>query len=120
MDILSRFDELKALKDGWLDGLGRAPSAEGLDWLAHRFDEFYSGSLPIPFVYPVAEGGVQLEWSIEPVEASLEIDLEARLGRWHSLDLETDREDSDTLDLDAREGWDRLAVRLKRLSGVNA
>ena len=33
-DVLSRLDELRDLKKGWLDGKeGIPPSFEGLDWL---------------------------------------------------------------------------------------
>ena len=49
VDIASRFDELKKLKDGWLDGAGRTPSHEGLDWLARALNDRHPKSLPPPF-----------------------------------------------------------------------
>lgn len=42
LDFQSQLEELKVLKDGWLDGKGYAPPAEGLDWLAKAFNEHYS------------------------------------------------------------------------------
>ena len=33
-DISSQIDDLRLLKDGWLEGQGKGPSQEGLDWLA--------------------------------------------------------------------------------------
>ncbi len=120
LDVTSRLEELKALKDGWLDGLGAAPSPDGLDWLARTFDAFYSDTLPLPYIYPVAEGGVRFEWSLTPHEISLEINFSERSGEWHSLDLVTDQEEYQSLNLDVQEGWDWLVDRLKELNGVTA
>lgn len=120
LDIPSRLEELKTLQDGWLDGLGHAPSANGLDWLAKTFNDYYPIALPLPYVYPVAEGGVQLEWSITTVEASLEIDLKDHSAQWHALDLESDKEESRRLKLDEPEGWIWLVERLEGLNGTKA
>ena len=78
LDIASRFEDLKKLKDGWLDGAGRAPSHEGLDWLARVLKDRYPDYLPRPYAYPVPDGGIQLEWSIKRQEISLEVDFESR------------------------------------------
>ena len=80
LDIAPRLDELKKIKDGWLDGAGRAPSHEGLDWLAGVLKDRYPDSLPRPYAYPVPDGGIQLEWSIKRREISLEVDFESRQG----------------------------------------
>ena len=61
LDIASRLEELKKIKDGWLDGAGQAPSHEGLDWLAGVLKDRYPDYLPRPYAYPVPDGGVQLE-----------------------------------------------------------
>ncbi len=118
LDVTSRLEELKILKEGWLDGLGAAPPAVGLDWLASTFDAFYADALPLPYIYPLAEGGVRFEWSLAPHDISLEINLSERSGEWHCLDLETDQEEYRSLSLDAQEGWDWLVDRLTGLYGV--
>jgi hypothetical protein len=118
LDFQSQLEELKVLKDGWLDGRGYAPPAEGLDWLAKAFNEHYSDNLNLPYVYPVAEGGVRFEWSIGPQDVSLEIDLRERSGEWHSLDLETDDEEAQLLKLDTKDGWEWIVERLQTLSGA--
>ncbi len=107
LDIAPRLDELKKIKDGWLDGAGRAPSHEGLDWLAGVLKDRYPKSLPPLYAYPVPDGGIQLEWSIKRREISLEVDLEARRGDWHSLDLDTSQEEQKELNLsdDADSSW---------------
>jgi hypothetical protein len=114
-DVVGRLGRLRTLRDGWLDGKGKAPGQIGLDWLARRFDRDYPADLPLPHVYPTAEGGVQLEWSLPPAEISLEIDLSARLGTWHLLDLRTEKDESHQLALDEAGGWSWLTGRIRSL-----
>ena len=63
-DVAARLDDLRGIKNGWLDGRGFAPSSQGLDWLARCFASYYPDALPPPYLYPTAEGGVQAEWSL--------------------------------------------------------
>src|SRR5262249_40569527 len=100
LDFQAQLDDLRTLRDGWLDGNGYAPTTDGLDWLAEAFEDHYSDNLRPPYVYPVPEGGVRLEWSIAPQDVSLEINLRERSGEWHSLNLETDEEEVQLLNLD--------------------
>jgi hypothetical protein len=118
LDIPARLEELKALRDGWLDGRGIAPPHSGLDWLASEIEARYSADLPLPYIYPVAEGGVRLEWSIGSQEVSLEIDLGRRSGEWHALDLDTGAEESRTLNLDDEAAWNRMIDRLTEMVGA--
>jgi hypothetical protein len=113
LDIPARFEKLKRLKNRWLDGTGRAPSHEGLDWLARVLKDRYPSSLPLPYAYPLPEGGIQLEWSIKRREISLEVDFDSRSGEWHSLDLETDQEEQRELDLTNDADWSWLITRLE-------
>jgi hypothetical protein len=111
-DIPARLDELRTLKDGWLDGSGLAPSAKGLDWLATALDQYYPDNLPLPYFYPVAEGGVQLEWPIKPQEVSLEIDLAQKSGEWHVLNIDTNAEELKSLNLADEAAWSWVIKRL--------
>lgn len=113
-DVPARLAELRFLKDGWLDGKGVAPSPAGLDWLAASFRDHFPDELPLPFLYPTAEGGVQAEWSFKPVEISLEIVLATHLAQWHSLNLETQEEVYRELNLDAPSDWTWLSERVQR------
>src|SRR5262245_5876784 len=83
--VRARLTEFKSLRAGWLDGVGVAPSLDGLDWLAGAFDRNWLNDLPRPYLYPTAEGGVRAEWPLPPHELSLDIDLSARTGGWHAL-----------------------------------
>lgn len=118
LDFRLQLDELRTLKDGWYDGMGQAPPASGLDWLAESFDEYDPDISVLPYVYPVPEGGVRLEWTIGPYEATLEIDLNNRKGDWHLLSLETNEDEERSLELDNKDDWSWMAKRLQALSGA--
>jgi hypothetical protein len=118
LDFQYQLDELRTLKNGWYDGKGQAPSSRGLDWLANAFNEYVPDTTALPYVYPVAEGGVRLEWTLGPNEASLEVDLRGQKGEWHSLNLQTDKDESQSLALDNQDDWNWLVMRLQELSGA--
>ena len=119
-DVPARIDELRAIRDGWLDGKGIAPTVAHLDWFSREFSNRYPQELSLPYVYPTAEGGLQLEWSHPPHEASLEIDLAARSADWHSVNLENGEETSETLNLAEPKAWDSLAAYLREQGATEA
>lgn len=115
MDVAARLDELRDLKDGWLEGSGLAPSEDGLDWLVQAMEDNYPGNdLPLPFLYPMENGGIQAEWTLGALEATLEIDIEERKAKWHALDMETGHEDESDYDLNEKLEWIRLAEEIKK------
>ncbi len=118
LDVPARLDELRELKDGWLDGEGLAPNSEALDWLATSFDCRYPDDLPLPHVYPTLEGGVLAEWSSPPNEVSLDVNLATRQGEWHSLDVNTDAENARTLNLADNSGWTWIAEKIRSIFEV--
>ena len=125
LGISRQLADLRNLKDGWADGMqpadqwgegyGKAPMAQGLDWLAGTFAARYADDLPPPYIYPTPEGGVSLEWSIGQNEASLEIDLFRHSAEWHCLNLRTGRSMEGDFDLDDDEDWERLASKIRQL-----
>lgn len=117
LDVPARLDELRELKDGWLEGKGTAPVHDGLDWFALLFERYYPDDLPLPFIYPTAEGGVQAEWSLANNEISLDVDLINHHGQWHRLNLATNEEGSFTIDLDNDADWARLVSELRSCAG---
>ncbi len=116
----ARLDEFKALKNGWLDGKGLAPSHKQLDWLSTAFQCNYPDEVPLPYLYPTAEGGVQAEWSLDGWEITLEIDIEACQGQWHGLDITSDRVEEQSLNLNDASAWqwitNQLSVKLGALA----
>ncbi len=125
LDIGRRLDDLRELEDGWADGMqvasdwgsgfGKAPSAEGLDWLSAQFAAHYDEALPKPYLYPTPEGGIQAEWRIGQNDASLEVDLETHSAEWHCLNFDTDEVNEQVLDLDTQSAWEWLANEVRSL-----
>ena len=95
LDIRAQLDELRLLKDGWLEGEGLSPPAPGLDWLQNAFDRHFPDDAPPPHLYPTESGGVQAEWSIGSLEISLDLNLDTRSGEWHALDTEAGEVEED-------------------------
>ncbi len=89
LNINKQIDELSHLKDGWLDGKGKALGRENLEWLKNMFDTLYNLQLPFPRLYPTLEGNIQAEWSSESYEISLKIILDNKTGYYQFLDLKT-------------------------------
>ena len=110
-DISAQIDDMRLLKDGWLEGQGKAPAKEGLDWLAQAFDNHYPSDLPLPYLYPTEPGGVQAEWSLGRNEITLEIDLAEHAGYFHALQMEDDTEETLRFDLGSEICW----IALKNL-----
>ena len=116
-DVAARLDEFRNFRDGWLEGKGLAPAKDGLDWLTSRF-ESYPDELPLPYLYPTGEGGIQAEWSLAGHEASLEIDLSSHSGEWHSLNMLDPRDEAFRMvNLGDTEDWQWLISQLLQLSG---
>lgn len=116
LDISAQIYDLRQLKDGWLEGQGKAPSKEGLDWLSQAFDKHYSGGLPLPYLYPTEPGGVQAEWSLGRNEITLEIDLTEHSGYFHALHMEDDTEETRRLDLGSGTHWIDLKELITSMS----
>lgn len=113
LDIVARLAEFKRLKLGWLDGKGVPPSLDGLDWLADSFATSYPADAPLPYLFPTPEGRVLAEWSLPPWAPSIEIDPTEKWGEWHALNLDTDVEETRTLDLTNPNDWEWLAERVR-------
>lgn len=118
-DVSARLDEFRLLENGWLDGKGSAPSISGLNWLTDRFETLYPDSLPPPYLYPTAEGGIQAEWSVGGHDVSLEISLESHQGEWHDLELSTKDENQRELDLDAPGEWQWMTEQIHNIEGAS-
>ncbi|MDD2724198.1 MAG: hypothetical protein PHH59_09295 [Methylovulum sp.] len=116
LDVESRLEELAELQDGWLDGKGIAPNGDGLLWLAKEFDVNFSPLLPLPYLYPTAEGGVQAEWSIGNWEASLEVNLDNKRAEWQALNFATHECRECSWDFSGSDAWQALNNALEAVS----
>lgn len=116
LDVSAQLDDLRRLKDGWLDGHGTAPASGGLDWLDRAFNRHYPEDLPLPYIYPTAPGGVQAEWTLGPNEITLEVDLDRRSGYFHVLHVEDDADEERNIELGDESGWKELAGLISSMS----
>lgn len=115
LDIAARIDELKLLTDGWLDGRGRALDSGGLDWIQELLETHLPDGLPLPYLYPTPEGGIQAEWSIGGTEVSLEFDLAQHIGEWHGYDPTTGAELVEVLNFNEPEAIGWVVQQLEKL-----
>lgn len=120
LDVPTRLEELRTLEPGWCEGSGQTPSHSGLDWLSSMIEQYYPDDLPLPHLYPTLEGGVQAEWSIDSVDMTLEIDLAAKSGSWHALNMATEEEGVRDVDLGNPGGWRWLNRELQQLIAKSA
>lgn len=117
LDIETRLEELAQLQNGWLDGKGLAPHPEGLCLLTQAFDEYFAANLPLPYLYPTAEGGIQAEWTLGDWEVSLEITLPTLQAEYQALHLKTGESHELELALTVVEdgGWSTLNDAIQAL-----
>lgn len=115
LDIRAQLDELRLLRDGWLEGEGLSPPAPGLDWLQNAFARHFPDEATLPHLYPTERGGVHAEWSIGSMEISLDLDLDIRSGEWHALDTDAGKVEERTLDGDDSRDWKWLARRIEAM-----
>ena len=109
------FNDLRYMKDGWMNGEGVAPKPRELDWLSKMLKFYYPDKSMIPYVYPMLDGGVSLEWSIGTYEVSLEINLDKHSGEWDCYDTFTKTNDEKTLDLNNPDDWSWMLKQLQQL-----
>lgn len=108
LDIDSRLDEIRALSEGWLDGKGHIPDSDQLDWFANEFGNRYDPDLPLPWLYPTPEGGLQAEWSGPTTEATMEIDLAQKEALLVSVNVQNTETQEIALNLASSGDWDTL------------
>lgn len=117
LKINAQLDDIRALKDGWLEGAGKAPPHAGIEWLDLKFETHFQTKTPLPYLYPTETGGIQAEWSLGPHEISLDMHLDTHLGIWNDLNLDSDLDDERQLNLDEDVNWNWLVKRITELSG---
>lgn len=108
LDVSVRLDELSKLKDGWFNSVGKALNTNGLIKFEGLYDKYYPESLPLPAIFPTVDGNIQLEWTINNQEISLEVDLEYFSGELLSVDSTTQEVLEDSLQLEEELDWRKL------------
>ncbi len=117
-EVHTQLDSMSAMQDGWWNGVGVAPQADGLDWLAEAFRRHYSADCARPRLRPTPGGGIRAEWSLGPWRLGWEIDLESRRGAWMAVHFDTGELEERPLRPDAPSDWDWLASRVRDLQAT--
>ncbi len=114
LDIPSRIEEFRSLKDGWLNGeKGLIPSEEDLSWFSDAFESYFVDDLILPYLFPTPEGGLLLEWTIGDHDMSLEVLLPKHTAQWHDYNLGTEKDEVKTLNLDDSDDWSWMTKQIK-------
>lgn len=87
IDVRSQVLALAELKDGWLDGEGKAYDPAALARVAAIAERL--AAIAAGRVYPSPDGKVVLEWGGRPHDDSLEIDPATGRMEFHLFDLDT-------------------------------
>jgi hypothetical protein len=101
-----------------LDGKGKAPAKEKLEWLAEAFESDFDSDLPLPYLYPTADGGVQAEWNVNDWAVTLEVDLNSRRAEYQAFNLKDLSSKDLELPLGEDLGWKMLNDELKGLGAA--
>jgi hypothetical protein len=115
LDVPSRIDELRSIENGWLDGNGVAMNNEGLTWFSKSFEEHFSDDLPLPYIFPMPDGGIQLEWNTIKFSANLELNLINKKGEYFCITKETRAINEDDLDFNDKAIWSKFNELIKIL-----
>lgn len=117
LDTTLRLEQIAKLKDGWMDGKGRAPASGKLAWLTEAFETYFSTELPLPYLYPTAEGGVQAEWRLHDWSITLEMNLDTQEGEYQALNLKNHASKDLQFRLAEDSGWKQLNRALAEIDG---
>lgn len=108
--ICDRLVSFSRLSDGWDAGsdTSRASSAAACDTAREIVGRMLCAKLPLPYVYPMPDGGVSLEWGLVATGVNAEVQSNATiidLMSWSRGDDETSEAEFRADDIDAIAGW---------------
>jgi hypothetical protein len=117
LDVPARLEGIGVLRDGWMDGEGVRPPAAGLAWLAGAWAEYWPEDAPLPYVYPILSGNLQLEWTFRATVVSVETFLTERTASLLASSIHDGAIVEElAVNLASDEGWGRLVEAIRRLS----
>jgi hypothetical protein len=115
-----RLKEISETPKGWYDGNNPAPSFAAIEAMRNILHGLpLDKEIPMPYLYPLPDGGISGEWSIEDWEASVEIDPNAQYFELHAVDLVSQNEISSTVHVDEPDLLDRMVSFIKKISSAD-
>lgn len=112
--LTSAIEDLNNLKDGWLEGRGKAPLGLYLSMLADELAEVFPPGIDYPAVVPTEEGNVSLEWIKPSARVELEANYKENRLELYATDIDTDTFVEESFD---RTDWTGAFARITALLG---
>jgi hypothetical protein len=106
--VVSQFEELRGLRDGWCHAQSKAPNAALLEWAAGQVEESYPAELGLPLIASSPEGNLFIEWTGISKRVSAEISYPSFGCEAQSVNVNSGDETSQSFDLTHAESWNRL------------
>ena len=116
LDMSLQLLHLKELKPGWLEGDGEVPDPSDLDWLGILWEDYFQ-ALTDPYLYPMADGNVIIEWKIPDIALNLEVDLPNKQAILFHFDKKTDFDETFEYDLRDENRIRQLVAEVKKYAG---
>ena len=117
--IAEDFQQLAILKDGWLDGEGKALDKKQLVLFYELLVTELSVNIPNPHIYPTIDSGITLEWDIRTSDIDgcfeVEINLDTFKGWATGYEIKTKTPFELDLELGNKKDWNKLRTILDKL-----
>lgn len=105
-ELNARFEELREIQNGWMDGAGEAPDAEVLEEVASHIVLDFPENAALPAIVPTPEGNLLFEWDNQ-MDPSVDFILSENKAVFHAF--RPDGSDvEETLDLTKDDSWAEL------------
>lgn len=114
-DVGYRLEEISQLKNGWFEGQGTSFDIDFLNWLNNKLENHFDNDIINTYIFPTIDGDIQIEWSSTNYEASLKINSVNKRGAFHILNLITDEDSIEELNLDDDSQWKSLNTKLEKI-----
>lgn len=114
-DITVKIEKFLNFKRGWYNGDGIKFDKSFIYEFANLYDDNFDHKLLAPKVFPIADGGISMEWDVNDIDISLTIPNLTDPSELHSLDFLLDTEHEESFDLTTESGWRKLNKTLKEL-----
>ena len=112
--LTSAIDSLNELKDGWLEGHGKAPSSFSLWNLSNELVDSFPAGIDYPSVVPTEEGNVSLEWIMPSARVEVEVNFAEGRLELYATDLKADTFVEETYEIG---DWDNVFKSITSLLG---
>ena len=87
--LVGGIEALMGLKDGWLEGEGKAPNPEHLTGLVNKMAQLFPAGLESPAVVPTEDGNVVFEWIRPQARIEVEVNFAGKQLDFYATNLKT-------------------------------